>query len=435
MKLMSAVAGVAMLLGMATGISAQTTSTDSTKTLRVFIDCGYCDLDLIRAEMPWVDYMRDRADAQVHVLITQQGTGGGGSEFTLNFIGLKEFSAMNDTLMYTASSDDSGDAVRRSLTKMIQLGIVPFVARTPMGKRMTVAVAAPSGASAKAAAPGRDPWKAWVFRLGFNGSGNGESQSDSKRYSGNASANRTTEQWKSSLSVNSSQNIQHFTFPIAADRDTTIESFSRNSSASGSLVKSLGAKFSAGITGSVSTSTFGNTELSASVEPAIEYDFFPYKESSRRMLTAQYTIGIRTAQYRDTTIYFQLNETHPHHSLSLSYNTQEQWGSVNVYSSYSQYLHNSDFFNMGIGGSTDVRLFKGFSLNVFGDYSKVRDQLSLKKGGATQAEVLLRQREQATNFRYFIGMGLSYRFGSIFNNVVNPRMGGGGGGGGMMMFF
>lgn len=434
MKLLSAIAGVAMLLGIATGASAQTTPTDSTKALRVFIDCDYCDLDLIRTEMPWVDYMRDRADAQVHVLVSQQGTGGGGSQFTLNFIGLREFATMNDTLNYTASSDDSNDATRRGLMKMIQLGIVPFAARTPLASRMKLTVSAPAGDAAKASAPKRDPWKAWVFRLGFNGSGNGESQSDSKRYSGNASASRTTEQWKTSLSVNSSQNIQHFTFPISETRDTTIESFSRNSSAYGSLVKSLGAKFSAGITGSVSTSTFGNTEVSASIEPAIEYDFFPYTESNRRMLTAQYAIGIRTAQYRDTTIYFQIEETHPHHSLSLSYNTQEQWGSVNLSTNYSQFLHDPDFFSMGIGGSTDVRLFKGFSFNIFGDYSKVRDQLSLKKGGATQAEVLLRQREQATNFRYFIGMGLSYRFGSIFNNVVNPRMGGGGGGTRMFFF-
>jgi hypothetical protein len=434
MKLRSAVASVAIFLGAASAASAQNTTADTTKALRVFIDCMYCDLDLIRTEMPWVDYMRDRSDAQVHVLVTNQGTGGGGTQFTLNFIGLKEYAAINDTLMYTTSSEDSNDATRRGLTRMIQLGMVPFAARTSIASRMKLTVAAPPADAGRTTAPKRDPWKAWVFRLGFNGSGDGESQSESKRYSGSASASRTTEQWKTSLNLNSSQNTQRFTFEIEEGRDTTINSFSRNSSANGSVVKSLGGNFSAGITGSVSTSTFGNTELSASIEPALEYDFFPYKESSRRMLTAQYSIGVRTAQYRDTTIYFQIEETHPHHSISLSYYTQEQWGSVNVYTSYSQYLHDPDFFNMGVGGNTDVKLFKGFSFNIFGDYSKVRDQLSLVKGDASQSEVLLRQRELSTSFRYFVGMGVSYRFGSIFNNVVNPRMGGGGGGG-MIMYF
>jgi hypothetical protein len=38
-----------------------------------------------------------------------------------------------------------------------------------------------------------------------------------------------------------------------------------------------------------------------------------------------------------------------------------------------------------------------------------------------------------TGFRYFGSFGLTYTFGSPFNNVVNPRFGGGGGGG--MIFF
>jgi len=36
-----------------------------------------------------VDYMRDRLDADVHGLITQQETGAGGNEYTLHFLGLR----------------------------------------------------------------------------------------------------------------------------------------------------------------------------------------------------------------------------------------------------------------------------------------------------------------------------------------------------------
>ncbi|MEO5509145.1 MAG: hypothetical protein ABIV28_09060 [Longimicrobiales bacterium] len=422
----------------ASTLSAQTTPVpaDTTAPLRVFIDCPYsCDLDFIRTEMPWVDYMNDRADAQVHVLVTQEGTGGGGSQYTLNFIGLREFVALNDTLKYTSTSEDSQDATRRGLTRMIQLGLMPFIARTPHGRRMKVSMESPTAGAATAVPAKRDPWNYWNFRLGFNGQGNGESRSDSKHYSGNISASRTTEEWKSSIGINSSQNLQSVTYPTPSGRDTTERFFSRSSSIDGSLTKSLGQHFSAGMTASLSTSTYGNIELSTSIKPAVEYDFFPYKESNRRMLTAQYSIGMRSFDYQDTTIYLKTKETVPQHSLSLGYSTQEPWGSANLYASYSQYLHDTDFFNTGIGGSTDVRLFKGFSFNIFGDYSMVRDQLSLQKGKASQADVLLRQREQATNFRYFIGMGLSYRFGSIFNNVVNPRMGGGGGGGRTIIFF
>jgi hypothetical protein len=71
----------------------------------------------------------------------------------------------------------------------------------------------------------------------------------------------------------------------------------------------------------------------------------------------------------------------------------------------------------------DVRLFRGLSLNLFGYVSLLRDQLYPAKGGATDEEVLLRRRQLATSYQYFVGAGMSYTFGSIFSNVVNPRFG------------
>ncbi len=44
---------------------------------------------------------------------------------------------------------------------------------------------------------------------------------------------------------------------------------------------------------------------------------------------------------------------------------------------------------------------------------------------ATDEEIVVRQRQLATSFRYYTSFGISYRFGAIFNNVVNPRFGGG----------
>jgi len=47
---------------------------------------------------------------------------------------------------------------------------------------------------------------------------------------------------------------------------------------------------------------------------------------------------------------------------------------------------------------------------------------------ATDQEILVRQRQLATSYRYGVSVGLSYTFGSIFNNVVNPRFEGASGG-------
>jgi hypothetical protein len=223
------------------------------------------------------------------------------------------------------------------------------------------------------------------------------------------------------VSGNGSYSEQEFTFPVESG-DTVITSLTRSYSANTLTVKSLGPHMSLGARTSVSTSTFGNTALSITVTPAVEFNVFPYSESTRRQLTALYAVGGRMLEYRDTTIYDQIEETRPLHSLTLGYSTRQPWGSVDMSVDGSQFLHDRSKYSISVfTGLSDIRLFKGFSFNVFGNYSLVRNQIALARGTLTQEEVLLRQREVATSYRYFVSGGISYRFGSIFNNVVNPR--------------
>jgi hypothetical protein len=71
----------------------------------------------------------------------------------------------------------------------------------------------------------------------------------------------------------------------------------------------------------------------------------------------------------------------------------------------------------------NFRIAKGLTFNISGGASLVHDQLSLVKGGATYEEVLLRRKEIATQYTYYTSLGLTYTFGSIYNNAVNPRFG------------
>jgi hypothetical protein len=43
----------------------------------------------------------------------------------------------------------------------------------------------------------------------------------------------------------------------------------------------------------------------------------------------------------------------------------------------------------------------------------------------TPEEILLRLRELQSGYEYRFSTGFTYSFGSLFNNVVNPRFGGG----------
>ena len=54
--------------------------------------------------------------------------------------------------------------------------------------------------------------------------------------------------------------------------------------------------------------------------------------------------------------------------------------------------------------------------------SRVKDQIFLSRAGILDEDILLRRRELGTDYEYSIDIGFNYTFGSVYNNVVNPRM-------------
>jgi hypothetical protein len=400
--------------------------------VKVFIDCsGFwdCDSEYFRTNLTYVDHVRDRTVADVHILITGQSTGSGGNEVTLAFIGLGPFVRNDDTLRYTSAANSTSDVVRSGLVKKIKLGLTRYVAHSSTADLVTIGASAPS-ASAAAKAPQRDPWNYWVMRVRFNGSMYGESSSKSKSFSGGASASRTTEAWKTSLSASASYRDSSYDL---GDGDW-YKTITRDAGLNGLAVKSLGGRWAAGGRASVQSSTYSNERRVINVAPALEFNFFPYAESTRRILTLQYAVGVTAYSYREVTLYDKLSETLPNHSLTLNLEARQPWGQVSLQVDGSQYLSKLDKYRLACGGGIDLRLGKGLSLNLNTWLSYIRDQLSLPKGEASIEEILVRQRQMATSYRYSVYFGISYTFGSIYNNVVNPRFGGGGGGGMVVMY-
>jgi hypothetical protein len=88
------------------GVSAQTppqTTAQASSAIRVFLDCNFgCDEEFVRREVTFVDYVRDRRDADVHILLTTESTGGGGTEYTIKSIGLGRFANVEQTLKHSA---------------------------------------------------------------------------------------------------------------------------------------------------------------------------------------------------------------------------------------------------------------------------------------------------------------------------------------------
>ena len=388
---------------------------------RVFVDCQqiFCDLDFFRTEITWVDYVRDRAVADAHVLVTRQATGAGGSEYTLAFLGLRRYAGVSDTLRWVAPPASTDDAVRRGLVDVIRLGLVRYAARAGMADRLQVGLRPVGTEPAAAAAPQDDPWDYWVFRVRANGFTDGQKQSRFFNGFGSLSASRITADWKTTLSANGSYSENRFIFADGRSLNSYQHSYGTNAL----VVKSLSDHWSVGGTASASSSVFLNQRLALSAAPAVEYNYFPYTESTRRQLIARYAAGVRSLEYDEETIYDRMEETRPYHQLIVGLDARQPWGSLSATLNGSQYFHDANKFSLGLSNSADVRLFRGFSFNLSGSVSLVRDQLHIPKRGATDEEVLLQRRQLETSYRWFASAGLSYTFGSIYNSIVNPRFG------------
>ena len=414
------------------------------EALRVFLDCQYeCDLDFLRTDITFVNWVRDRYDGQVLVLVTSQATGGRGTDYTLTFIGQRELAGRSDTLHFVAPQGATGDETRRGMARVLRLGLVRYTIGTPLAAHLDVRFAPPGGPGGPGGAgrEQRDRWHRWVYSASVNSNFSGEQSSSYSYLSGELSANRITEQWKIQLAVYGSENRSRYsytptwseTIQIVPGIDTTVlvtgptmttRTTKRSWSSSALVVRSLNAHWSAGLRGGLSGSTSANTDLKAYVAPAIEYDLFPYAESTRRQLRFNYSLGVESAWYDEPTIYSWKAESYLKHALDVALGLRQPWGSASVSVSGTQYWNDLKNPNVDLYGSLSVRLMRGLSANAWGGYSFVRSQRYLPVQGATRDEVLLQLRQLRTSYEYWGGFGLSYTFGSVYNNVVNSRLSG-----------
>ena len=415
--------GWGLLLGLLTTGMAEAQEQEASEgvTARVYVDCqtGGCDQDFFRTEMPYVDWMRDRQDADVHVLVTSETTGAGGRRYSLRFFGRGPFDGEESELTAATTQDATREERRQALARVISLGLAPYLARTPLGDRLSIRYAPGGGprGPAPAASPSDDPWNFWVLSLSGRGFFRGQSTSRSQDLNGSFSANRTTEDLKVRVGVNVS--YEENEFDLSDGRLTAIE---RNSGFNGLAAWSLGDHWAAGSQVSVTSSTFSNQRLMLRFAPLVEYNLFPYSESTRRELTFSYQLGFNRTDYFEETIFQRTEETILDQTLRTTLDIKEPWGSSSISLEGATFLDDLEKNRLTLFANANIRLVRGLSLDLFGSYSRVRDQVFLSRGGATDEEVLLQLRQLETSFTYFVSVGLRYSFGSIFNNVVNSRM-------------
>ena len=384
----------------------------------VYLDCDRrtCDFNYIKTEITFVNYVLDRQSADVQIIVTREQTGSGGNEYTLAFMGLRRHKGKDATLRYYSKPTDTEDQFRRGLVNSLKQGLLPYVYDTPLAEFISISYAQQKGYRPT---PASDPWHYWVFGLGLRGNGEFEDLSQRYSYQVNVSANRTTENVKFRLYAGVNYNHRRYDIP---DEESIISDSNRKN-LSASLVKSIDGHWSWGGSMSLYSSTFDNARLYTSFGPAVEYDIFPYSVSTRRELRIQYRLSYTLRDYYEITIFGKEVENLFSQALQVVLEVKEPWGSIGASVQGSTFLHDLSYNNLRAEFGVYINLFKGFSFNVGGQYTRIRDQLSLPAREFTSEEILLELKRLASGYNLRFEVGLNYRFGSIYSNVVNPRFG------------
>jgi hypothetical protein len=391
---------------------------DSTraKAVKIFLDCNDCDMNYTRQEIPYINYVRDVREAEVFILVTRQDAGSGGMQFTFTFQGQGKFNGLNDTLTYTSSPDQTNTIIREKRTNMLKMGLMRYVAKTPLFHEIEI-----NHNSELESEEVVDRWNNWVFELSTEPQYQSEEANKQLELRNSINVSKITPDIKLEIEMDHFYNREKFIENVNTDSASTSTYTTSALMINNLFVKTISDHWSAGVLWDLGSSTRENFNFRTDFLPSIEFDIYPYSEATHRQLRILYGAGLQINNYIDSTVYNKARETLYLQRLNIAFQIQKKWGSINLLLIGSNYFHDLSKNRIELMSSVNIRIVKGLALRINGGVAHINDQLNLKKGDISEAERLLQLRELQTKYRVEGGIELTYTFGSIYNNVVNPR--------------
>jgi hypothetical protein len=240
----------------APGASARAARLDA--PARIFVECPRldCDQEFWKREPTFVTFVRDPHFADLHVLVTAEPSGGGGEIFTLTFLGRGPFEGMKTVLSHAAGPADTADEIRGAQLRLLELGLVPFVASSPARGIVGVDYGRRTRGDAPTPGPAADPWDSWVARVEVAGAAEGEARQRVLTAEGELSIDRITPLWKFEAGVRGEW--EHGRFEL---KDRVVVDDLHEWGARTYLIRALGEHWGVGAKGFARSSTFENRAL------------------------------------------------------------------------------------------------------------------------------------------------------------------------------
>lgn len=382
--------------------------------LNFFLDCEQCDFNYVREELGFVSFVREPGMADVHILLSFSHTASGGHKYFMNFIGLKDLKDRNYEYEVTAPQSYTDDDIRKALLKILKIGILEYYSKTSFIDNVNVDIE--EAENRKADDMVVDRWNNWVFRFSSGAEFQKEESQNEFSVESQASAEKITEKWKTQMMVGYEINRENF-----YDEGDKIVNRQDSKEISGSLVRSINEKWSAGLFAGYNSQTFLNIKNNIIAGTGLQYNFFPWKECNRRVFSIGYVAGVDTYDYNEETIYDKTRETHVAELLIIELEFIQPWGEVNIVAQGKNYFYDFSKNRLTLESDFSVRLSKNLSIFANIESQLIHDQLYLPKGDASLEDILLRRRKLATTYEVGGHFGIRLTFGSIYNNVVNER--------------
>ena len=391
-----------------------TVQTAFSQKIKVLIDCpDGCDFDFIRREITLVDYVHERREADIHALFVRQASGNGGDQYSLQLYS----PGRNDTLQFFTAATATADDIRKQLVSHLKAGLIPYLAKTQQLGYVEISMTNPTVEGRESTS---DKWNHWIFSIGARGRFSGDKNYRERDLSINISASRVTPFSRLEFHFFNSQSKNAYAID---ELDVKSWLITGNSylEAEQEYVKSISGHWSWSLESRFSKSSFDNLRAAITGAGGLEYDIFPYAASANKFAVIRFQVEAAHRNYVEETIFGREQETLFSGTLGAYTCFTQPWGNISSGISWYNYFHDFSKNNLSLDANIELKVARGISVSFFGTGSLINDQLSLPASGASPREVLLRLKALSTSFNYYTGIGINYRFGSQFNNYVNPR--------------
>lgn len=388
--------------------------------LKVFVEGAIVDFNYLRNNISFIDFINDSHESDIHVIITRKGTGSGGMHYYVSFNSKSEDSMEDLELNCIATYQDSRNDVRYKLTETLKSGLLVYSNENQLYYSVNVKENEGEINQNIVSSSLKDPWNSWVFDVGLKGAFDVEERKKNYEYESFLEVNRITDKWR----IRNEYNFSREETRIKKSNGVTqiIRAFNKEHELESRIVYSMSPHWSAGVFVEGQQTTYRNIEFNASVNAAIEYNFYPWEMVNRRILTIGYFIGNSYYDYFEPTVFNKDSENLMSHRMRIDFEKIEKWGEIEVNLEAMQYLTNTKYYALEAGIELSWKVAKGLFLDFGFEAEKVNNQLYLPASELSDEELLLNVRKLQTSFELSGDIGIRYRFGSIFNNVVNQRL-------------